>query len=143
MSSPVTKYRIIHTISKLLTHVSVLGWRKVLEDNEHGNIDRIVWYDQEAVIVTGHGRRVRALRYADGLEVWQLAAAASNNPNAESTTPKHCQVVQNRYDPGIHLSTILRDKIESITHIAMHFFHCQMRIKSKSRELRESYCWLY
>ena len=53
------------------------------------------------MIVTGHGRRVRALRYADGLEVWQLASAATTaNANGDSIAAKHCQVAQNRFDPG-------------------------------------------
>ncbi|UJR35326.1 hypothetical protein I4U23_028087 [Adineta vaga] len=80
-----------------------IGWRKVFEANEYGTIDRIIWYDQEGVIVTGHGRRVRALRYADGLEVWQLAAASSTNLNEEIIS-KNCQVIKNRFDPGtIHI----------------------------------------
>jgi hypothetical protein len=76
-----------------------LAWRKVLEANEHGNIDRIIWYEQESVIVSGSGRRVRALRHADGLETWQLAATSTNNQEIPS---KHCQVVQNRFNPGKH-----------------------------------------
>jgi hypothetical protein len=74
----------------------ILAWRKVFEDNEYGKIDRIIWYDQESVIVTGQGRRVRALRYADGLEIWQLAATNSN----QDSTSRHCQVIKNRFDPG-------------------------------------------
>ncbi|CAF4664248.1 unnamed protein product, partial [Rotaria sp. Silwood1] len=80
-----------------------LGWRKVFEANEYGKIDRIIWYDQESVIVTGQGRRVRALRYADGLEVWQLAATSTTNSNQDSNF-KYCQVIKNRFDPGtIHI----------------------------------------
>jgi hypothetical protein len=39
------------------------------------------------------------LRYADGLEVWQLAATSTTNSNQDSIL-KHCQVVKNRFDPG-------------------------------------------
>ena len=76
-----------------------LAWRKVFEDNDYGKIDRIIWYDQEAVIVTGQGRRVRALRYADGLEVWQLAATSNANLHQDSSA-RHCQVIKNRFDTG-------------------------------------------
>ncbi|CAF1123636.1 unnamed protein product [Adineta ricciae] len=80
-----------------------MRWRKVFEANDYGKIDRIIWYDQEGVIVTGNGRRVRALRYADGLEVWQLAATSGTNSN-EETISKSCQVIKNRFDPGtIHI----------------------------------------
>lgn len=76
-----------------------LAWRKVFEDNDYGKIDRIIWYDQESVIITGQGRRARALRYADGLEVWQLAATSTANSHQDSTS-RHCQVIKNRFDPG-------------------------------------------
>jgi hypothetical protein len=71
----------------------------VFESNEYGKIDRIIWYDHESVIITGQGRRVRALRYADGLETWQLAATSTTNLDQDSTS-KHCQVIKNRFDPG-------------------------------------------
>lgn len=87
----------------------LVGWRKVLEANEYGKIDRIIWYDQEAIVVTGQGRRVRALRYADGLELWQLAAASTTNSN-QDTSIKHCQVVKNRFDPGNYDSIIIHIK---------------------------------
>lgn len=76
-----------------------LAWRKVFEDNDYGKIDRIIWYDQEAVIITGQGRRARALRYADGLETWQLAASSTTNLHQDSS-PRYCQVIKNRFDPG-------------------------------------------
>lgn len=44
---------------------------------------------------------MRALRYADGLEVWQLAAAATSN---QDSAAKHCQVIKNRFDPGEYLT---------------------------------------
>jgi hypothetical protein len=91
-----------------------LAWRKVLEANEQGKIDRIIWYDQEAVIVSGKGRHVRALRYADGLELWQLAATATTNN--QETTPKHCQVNQNRFDPGKLVDVLIHDRISLLTH---------------------------
>ena len=77
----------------------LLAWRKVFEDNDYGKIDRTIWYDQEAVIVTGQGRRARALRYADGLETWQLAASSTRNLHQDLSS-RYCQVIKNRFDPG-------------------------------------------
>lgn len=74
-----------------------LAWRKVLEANELGNIDDIVWFEHESVIISKHGRRVRALRYADGLEVWQLAAPSTSSQSQDASS-KYSQIVQNRFD---------------------------------------------
>jgi len=92
-------------------NIFFLVWRKVFEDNEYGKIDQIIWYDQESVIITGKGRRVRALRYADGLEVWQLAATSTTNSNQDSFS-KHCQAIKNRFDPGELLSIMIHFKIK-------------------------------
>ena len=83
----------------MIVYFCFLAWRKVLESNQFGKIDRIIWYEQECVIISGNGRRARALRYADGLEVWQLAAASTTNNNQDGVS-KYCQTLQNRYDPG-------------------------------------------
>jgi hypothetical protein len=71
----------------------------VLEANEYGKIDRVIWYDQEALIISGHGRRVRSLRYTDGLELWQLAATTAIVSQHDSPL-KSQQVIQDRFEPG-------------------------------------------
>ena len=104
------EYTFIRDEIIIITHFSYnvinyvfLAWRKIFESNEYGKIDRIIWYDQESVIISGHGKRVRALRYADGLEVWQLSTAATANSNQDSNS-KYCQVIKNRFDPGEYSS---------------------------------------
>ena len=120
-----------------ITHVSndviesyVSVWRKVFEENEHGQIDRIIWYDQESVIVTGKGRRVRALRHADGLEVWQLAAAATTNTNQQSLS-NYCQVIKNRFDPGKRL----------VIHISLDIFYLTHSFSGTIHILSDDLLW--
>lgn len=88
----------------------------MFESNELGKIDRIIWYDQESIIITGQGKRVRALRYADGLEVWQLAAPSTVNAN-QDTNSKDCQVIKNRFDPGKPLSYVSHKMIDLLIFI--------------------------
>ncbi|CAF3461015.1 unnamed protein product [Rotaria socialis] len=108
-------------------------WRKVFEANEYGKIDRTIWYDQESVVVTGEGRRVRALRYADGLEVWQLSAPSTINSNQDSN-PKHCQVVKNRFDPGtVHI--LSNDLLWSVSSYGEMLWSIELPTKSTFKNL--------
>ncbi|CAM2700835.1 unnamed protein product [Rotaria socialis] len=110
-----------------------MRWRKVFEANEYGKIDRTIWYDQESVVVTGEGRRVRALRYADGLEVWQLSAPSTINSNQDSN-PKHCQVVKNRFDPGtVHI--LSNDLLWSVSSYGEMLWSIELPTKSTFKNL--------
>ncbi|CAF4107597.1 unnamed protein product, partial [Rotaria magnacalcarata] len=110
-----------------------MRWRKVFEANEYGKIDRTIWYDQESVVVTGEGRRARALRYADGLEVWQLSAPSTINSNQDSN-PKHCQVVKNRFDPGtVHI--LSNDLLWSVSSYGEMLWSIELPTKSTFKNL--------
>ncbi|CAF0717369.1 unnamed protein product [Adineta steineri] len=112
----------------------IASWRKVFETNEYGKIDRIIWYDQESVIISGQGRRARSLRYADGLEVWQLAATTTNTNSNQDTVAKHCQVIKNRYDPGtIHI--LSDDLLWSVSSYGEMLWSIEIPIKSTLKNL--------
>ncbi len=63
------------------------------------------------MIITGQGRRARALRYADGLEVWQLAATSATPSNQDSPS-RHCQVIKNRFDTGEFSSLMIHFEVK-------------------------------
>ncbi|CAF0738689.1 unnamed protein product [Didymodactylos carnosus] len=75
----------------------VSPWRRVLESNALGKIDRIIWFENEALVVSGNGRRVRTIRYTEGLELWELAPPVIHEP-------KHSHIIKNHRDSGtIHI----------------------------------------
>jgi hypothetical protein len=59
------------------------AWRKIFESSSNGKIDFVLWGTNEAVVITGKGKRVQSFNYANGFANWEYVLFGETTVESE------------------------------------------------------------